>query len=101
MQNGARKQDGTQNGARKQSGMQSGARKQGGTQNGARTQGGTQNGARNKAPKKSAQKPSNADDMQKMLPKFKRTYLGNLKPDLKSDWSMLKSAPPGSSWQLT
>ena len=28
---------------------------------------------------------------------FRRTYLGNLKPDLRSAWSMLKSAPPGSS----
>ena len=45
---------------------------------------------------RSAQKPCNANDMQTMLPKFKRTYLGNLMPDLKSDWSMLKNALPGS-----
>ena len=28
---------------------------------------------------------------------FRRTYLENPEPDLKSAWSMLKSASPGSS----
>ena len=28
---------------------------------------------------------------------FRRTYLENLKPGLRTAWSMLKSAPPGSS----